>query len=146
MTTNNFTTAFYVSQSPAEAFNAINNVRGWWKEDLEGGTNHLNDEFTVHFGDVHRSTQKLVEFIPNEKIVWLVTDSNLNFIKDKQEWTNTRISFDIAEKNNQTQIKFTHIGLVPDGECYNDCSIAWNGYINGSLRSLIMTGKGQPTP
>jgi hypothetical protein len=146
MSTINFTTAFYVSQSAAEAFNAINNVRGWWKEDLEGGTSHLNDEFTVRFGDVHRSTQKLVEFIPNEKIVWLVTDSNLNFIKDKQEWTNTRISFDIAEKDNQTQIKFTHLGLTPDGECYADCSNAWSGYINGSLRSLITTGKGQATP
>jgi hypothetical protein len=29
-------------------------------------------------------------------------------------------------------------------ECYDPCSNAWGTYINGSLRSLIATGKGQP--
>jgi hypothetical protein len=146
MTTQDYTTAFYVSQSPAEAFNAINNVRGWWKEDLEGDTNHPDDEFTVRFGDVHSSTQKLVEFIPNKKVVWLVTDCNLSFLKDKQEWTNSRVSFEITEEDTQTRVKFTHLGLSPDSECYNDCSNAWSGYINRSLRNLITTGKGQPAP
>ena len=29
-------------------------------------------------------------------------------------------------------------------ECFEACSDAWGGYIKGSLRSLIATGKGQP--
>jgi hypothetical protein len=145
MATSNYTTAFLVDQTPAEAFDAINDVRGWWTENLEGQSKKLNDEFTVYFGDVHVSTQKLVELIPNKKVVWLVTDSHLNFISDKSEWTNTRISFEITTVDNKTQVRFTHLGLAPEIECFDACSNAWSEYIHQSLFPLITTGKGRPT-
>jgi hypothetical protein len=133
-----------VNATRHEAFKAINSVTKWWTENLEGGSKKLNDEFTVRFGDVHLSTQKLVELIPDKKVVWLVTDSRLNFVKDKKEWINTKISFDIAEKGEKTQITFTHIGLVPAIECYDGCSGAWGYYIKESLFKLLTEGKGMP--
>ena len=135
-----------VDATAHEAFESINNVTQWWTRNLEGSSQKLNDEFTVRFGDVHVSTQKLIEVIPDKKVVWLITDSKLNFIKDNQEWTGTKISFEISEKDNKTQIRFTHQGLVPEIECFNACSNAWGDYINNSLRNLVNTGKGQPTP
>ena len=137
-------TSIMVHATAQEAFDAINNVRGWWTENLEGHSEKLNDEFTVRFGDVHVSTQKLVEVIPGKKIVWLVTDSRLNFIQKKDEWTNTSIVFDITEKDGRTQVSFTHIGLVASIECFDACSNAWAPYIQHSLAGLINTGKGQP--
>ncbi len=145
MSTLNYTTSFLVDQTPKEAFDAINNVRGWWTENLVGNTQKLDDEFSVQFGDVHYSKHKLIEVMPNEKVVWLTTDSRLNFIEDKTEWTGTKIVFNITPKGDQTEVRFTQLGLVPEVECYKDCSNAWGGYINDSLRSLITKGKGQPT-
>jgi hypothetical protein len=145
-TTSAFTTTILVDKTPDEAFNAINNVREWWTGEpgVEGSTDKLGDEFTYRYKDLHYSKQKITELIPGKKIVWLITDSKLNFIKDKSEWTGTRISFEISEKNNKTQIRFTHVGLIPGIECYSDCSNAWGQYIQQSLLKLITTGKYQP--
>ena len=145
MNDQNFTTAFTVDQTPKQVFDAINNVRGWWTENLDGSTEQLNDEFSVRFGDVHYSKHKLIAVIPDAKVVWLTTDSQLNFIEDTTEWNGTQIIFDITTKDNQTEVRFTQIGLVPQIACYKDCSNAWTGYIQDSLKKLITTGVGEPT-
>ena len=146
MENQSFTLSFLVDESPQKVFETINNVRGWWTPNLEGSTHRLNDEFEVRFGDVHYSKHKLTEVVQNEKVVWLVTDSKLSFVKDKKEWVNTRIIFEIVRNGRKTQVVFRHDGLVQDVECYDACSDAWSGYILGSLRNLIMTRKGQMTP
>jgi len=145
MNKQDFTTSFLVDKSPKEAFEAISNVRAWWTEGVEGNTEKLNDEFSVQFWNVHYSKQRLTEVVPYSKIVWLVTESKLTFIDDESEWTGTRVVFDITKKGEQTEVRFTHIGLVPQGECYNDCSNAWSGYVNNSLKNLLTTGVGNPT-
>jgi hypothetical protein len=144
MSNQNFTTAFSVYQTPDEAFAAIINVRGWWSDEIEGRTDKLGEEFTYRYEDIHYSKKEITELIPAKKVVWLVLNSSLNFVKNKTEWNGSKISFDIAKKGDKTEVRFTHVGLIPEFECYNDCSNAWGFYINTSLRSLITTGTGQP--
>lgn len=126
-----------------KAFENITNVSGWWTQNLEGHSKKLNDEFTVYFGDVY-STQKLVEVIPDKKIVWLVTDCRLTWLKDKTEWKGTQMIFEISRAKDKTEIRFTHIGLVPGIECYNSCTKGWDHYIEQSLFKLVTEGKGLP--
>ncbi len=144
MDAKNFTITIVVNQSPAEVFNAINNVRGWWSEELEGRSEKLNDEFTYHYKDVHRCKMKLIEVDPGKKVIWLVLENYFSFTNDKSEWTGTKIIFDITDQDGKTTLCFTHQGLVPEYECYTACVNGWSQYIQKSLLSLITTGKGQP--
>ena len=146
MNSQDFTAGFSVDQTPDQVFDAIKNVRGWWSEEIEGRTDALGAEFTFHYKNLHRSIQKITEFRPGKKVVWHVLDSRIGFVKDKAEWKGTDIVFEIVRKNGKTELRFTHVGLIPSIECYGDCSGAWSFYINDSLRSLIATGKGQPNP
>ena len=144
MKSQNYTTVFTVDQSPEEAFAAINDVRDWWSGNIEGSTNKLGDEWTYRYEDVHYSKQRIIELVPGKKVAWLVLDSYLSFVEDKTEWNGTKVTFEIAEKDDKTEVRFTHVGLVPDYECYGACSSAWGSYINGSLRKLISKGRGEP--
>ena len=141
-----FSITFLVDKTPQAAFDAINNVRGWWSEEIEGETDKLGAEFKYHYQDVHRGKFKITEFVPGKKVVWHVVENYFNFVKDKTEWTGTDIVFEIAQKGDKTEVRFTHVGLVPAYECYDVCSNAWGSYISGSLRNLMTTGKGQPNP
>jgi len=144
MNNKNLQISFFVDQPANEVFNAVSNIAKWWTENVKGNAQKLNDEFTVQFEDIHFSKQQLVEVVPNKKVVWLVTESDLSWLKNKQEWTDTRIVFEMTDQGNGTQFQFTHIGVTPGVECYNGCTSAWNQYVASSLFKLITTGKGQP--
>jgi hypothetical protein len=142
MSEQNYTTTILVDRTPAEVFAAINNAQTWWtgQPGVTGSTNKLGDVFTYQYGDVHRSTHKITEWVKDRKIVWHTLEAELNFVDDKSEWTGSDIVFEITMQGDQTEVCFTHIGLVPAVQCYGDCSGAWGYYINECLRSLITTG------
>ena len=144
MDNKDFTATILVDQTPATAFNAIKNFRAWWSQDIEGNTDKLNETFFYHYKDVHLCKLKLIEMVPDEKLVYLVVDNEFNFVKDKTEWINTKLIFEITKEGEKTKVTFTHEGLVQEYECYNVCHDAWTSYIQGSLQSLITTGKGKP--
>jgi hypothetical protein len=146
MKTRDFTISILVDNSANEAFNAINNVRGWWSERIDGSTDKLNEEFTYQRWDVHKCTLKITELIPDTRVVWSVLDNFFDFTEDQTEWIGTKIEFEIFNTGKKTQVKFAHHGLSPDFECYNICFDAWTFYIQKSLQELITTGKGQPNP
>ena len=139
-----FTAAFSVDQTPEEVFHAINNVRGWWSEDIEGGTGKVGGEFTYRYQDVHRCRIKVTELVAGARVAWRVLDNYFDFTRDKSEWKDTEIHFEIIARDGKTEIRFTHAGLVPGYECFDVCSNAWGFYLYTSLRALIRTGHGLP--
>ncbi|HWZ62637.1 MAG TPA: SRPBCC domain-containing protein [Steroidobacteraceae bacterium] len=144
MKAEHFTASFTVDQSPDEVFAAVNNVRAWWSGQIEGRTDKPGEVFTYRYQDLHLSTQEITEWVPGKKVVWHILDARINFVSDKTEWVGTDVVFEIAKKGNQTELRFSHVGLVPTIECYGKCAGAWGFFINNSLRSLITTGKGDP--
>ena len=146
MDNKDFTSTITVNKSPEEAFRSIKNFRGWWSEDIEGATDEVGATFFYHYKDVHLCKIKLVEVVPDKKLVYQVIDNEFSFTKDKTEWTGTKLIFELTEEGKQTKVTFTHEGLVPEYECYNVCNDAWTGFIQKSLKDYINTGKGQPNP
>src|ERR1043166_5890218 len=109
-----YTATIEVGNAPQDVFDHIMEVSKWWSKDFEGNSANLNGEFVICHPGRHYSKQKLVELIPGERIVWLVTESELDWLEnDKHEWTNTRMVFEITTKNSNTVLHFTHEGLVP---------------------------------
>ena len=125
MKDNSFTTTITVDQTPEQAFAAINDPRRWWSEAIEGPTDAVGGEFTFKYKDVHFSKQQVTELVPGRRVVWTVTDSALQFVDHKDEWTGTKLVFEIARKDDKTEVTFRHEGLVPEFDCYEACSKGW---------------------
>lgn len=147
--TDHLTARISVSHTPDEVFAAITNVRGWWSENIIGATAAADDEFVFYeAGDgIRFSRFRLTEVVPGRRVVWHVVDSYLIFIEDHDEWTDTRVIFDISAGSDGTTVHFTHEGLTAaDSACFEACSRGWTFYITESLPRLIATGTGQPMP
>ncbi|MCE3076165.1 SRPBCC family protein [Chryseobacterium gwangjuense] len=141
MSTQNFSYTFTTSKPTNEVFNILINPKQWWMglhdEIITGKSEQPNDVFIFDAGNgVHHTEQKLIEVIPDQKIVWEVTDSNLTFANKTDEWTGTKIGFDISPEDNNTRVVFTHDGLTPEFECYGGCSSAWTQYLEKLEKEL----------
>ncbi len=138
-----FTTGFTVDQAPDAVFAAICDPRRWWSEGILGRSEKIGDRFTHQVLDLHRCDLAVKHLSPGRKVVWTVLDNYFSFTKDRTEWKGTDIVFEIARAGDRTEVRFTHVGLVPDYECYDVCVDGWQTYV-ASLRDLIATGQGQP--
>jgi hypothetical protein len=141
--TQDFSYSLTVKASAKDAMKRISEVHLWWAKKFKGKAINLNDVFSVHFGDTFVDF-KIFELIPDKKITWLVTDCNLHWIKDKKEWKNTEVIWNLIEKDGKTEIDFVHKGLTPESECYETCKPGWTGHLKNSLLKLIDEGTGFP--
>jgi hypothetical protein len=87
----------------------------------------------------------VVESSP-ERVEWEVADARIAYVAEQDEWTGTRIVFELEPVTDGTRLTFVHRGLVPELECYDSCSQAWAGLVHGSLRRLVTEGVGEPYP
>lgn len=140
-----FTTSFTVDRSPQEVSAAVIDVRAWWLEQIEGDPTAVGNEFGFSVPGVHRSRLRVTELVPGERVVWRVLDNHMSFVEDQSEWIGTDIRFDLTPVDSGTEVRFAHVGLSAEDQCFDVCSSAWTMYVDGSLRRLITTGQGSPS-
>jgi hypothetical protein len=138
-----YQTSIIVNVTAKEAQGAINKVSEWWTKNFKGSSNKVDDKFTVRFGETFVDF-KVDEIVPGKKMAWSVTDCYLHWLNDKKEWNDTKIEWEISGNGKSIKINMTHVGLVPEIECYNDCRKGWNFYVNESLLKLLTEGMGIP--
>lgn len=114
MKNQNYTVTIEVVKSPNDVFNHVINLSKWWPEEFVGESVKLNSEFVFRSGDTHYSKNKVVEFVPNKKVVWLATESIRK--TDNYDWTGTKFIFELTPKGDNTLLKFTYDGFILENE------------------------------
>jgi hypothetical protein len=109
-----YTTSIEVPFPPSLVFARLNDVSKWWPENFQGLSAELHDEFTLTTGDVHYSKQRIVEFVPYEKVVWLVIDSLRK--PDNYVWTGAKMIFELTSASDKTRLTLTYHGPAPENE------------------------------
>lgn len=140
MDNKHFSTTIVFDLAPAVVFDAINRPADWWPGLITGSSAKPGDEFNYQYKDFHLSTQKVEEMIPNQRVVWRVTGSQIRYVQDIDEWTGTRIIFELSEQDGKTLLRFTHEGLTPRIECFDSCSTTWDKILRQGLQALLITG------
>ena len=135
MKQSNYTYTFKTGKPTEQVLKILLDVKHWWsglyEETITGSSQNVGDEFIFKAGGgAHYTEQRLVELIPNKSVVWLITRSNLSFLNHPSEWEGTKIRFDLTSDGENTNVIFTHEGLVDLLECYGTCSTAWTGYLS----------------
>jgi hypothetical protein len=134
--------SFTAKISAKEALLKISHVDQWWGVGFEGQAGKSDDHFIIKMGPEAWFNCTVTEQVPDKKMVWTVDNCYMPWYADKQEWTNTRMIFELSEHNGETTLTFTHQGLVPEIECYKDCQPGWTHWITRSLFAYLTIGKG----
>lgn len=109
-----YTTAIQIAKPAAEVFDHLIDLTKWWPEDFEGEALGLHAEFVFKTGDGHYSKNKVTEFVPGQKLVWLTTESLRK--ADNFDWTGTYMIFELTPKADKTLVTFTYDGVVLEQE------------------------------
>jgi hypothetical protein len=128
---------------PAEqALNRISKITDWWGVTMEGNPSKLNDNFVIRMTGDSFFNMRVSELIPDKKMSWHISDCNMPWYNNKKEWTDTSLIFECVPESDGTRITFTHEGLTPQSECWEDCKPGWTHWIQTSLYSYLTTGQG----
>ena len=110
-----YTVTVLLDMPADELFRVITvELGGWWPEEIRGGCTAPDVEFELFTADSHYSRNRVIEWIPGGRVVWLVTDSLRKL--DGHRWTGTRMIFDLLPRQGATELSFTYDGPVPKEE------------------------------
>src|SRR5215472_7752475 len=129
--------------SAEEAYRKVARVSDWWSQRSTGETRQVGDTFRVDFGETWINFE-VVEAVANKRVVWHVTDCHLHSFRDRTEWKDTSIIWDLTTANDTTTITMTHAGLTPAVECFKACEAGWNFHVRESLLKLLTEDRGLP--
>jgi uncharacterized protein YndB with AHSA1/START domain len=114
-----------------EALATIEGLRGWWVSTAWG---EPGPGGTIDFGFCKMN---VLEATPG-RVRW-------RCVEGPPEWLGTDVTFDLAWKDGQTIVLFTHAGWKEPVEFMHHCSTKWATFLL-SLRDLLEKSVGHPAP
>ncbi|MDE3080400.1 MAG: SRPBCC domain-containing protein [Paracoccaceae bacterium] len=123
-----------IAADPARVLRALTTVAEigeWWSENATGDA---TEGGTFHF----RGGSMTVTKASADGVLW-------RYSGPARDWEGTDVSIRLKPSDGQTIVLFTHSGWREPVEFMHHCSTKWAMFLM-SLKSLIETGQGQPTP
>jgi uncharacterized protein YndB with AHSA1/START domain len=124
-----------------KALTARERLAAWWTNDTQGEGKVggvLRFRFVADGVEIGGFDMKVLELDPGKRVLWEVVDG-------PQEWIGTKISWELKQEGEYAIVLFKHQGWKEPVEFMHHCSTKWAIYMM-SLKSLVETGKGAPSP
>ena len=118
------------------ALTTVEGLSGWWADDTQGD-NRVGGVLQFRF-DAGGIDTKVIELHPADRVRWEVVDG-------PEEWIGTTITFDLKQDGDYVSVLFKHQGWQEPVEFMHHCSTKWAIFLM-SLKSLVETGRGAPSP
>jgi len=116
-------------------------IAGWWTTDTTGDSKvggMLKTLFSVDGKVLGGFDLAVRELVPGKRVLWQV-------IEGPAEWIGTKIDFQLRQEGAYSIVMFKHEGWKQPVEFMHHCSTKWAIFLM-SLKSLVETGKGNPSP
>lgn len=124
------------------ALSTIDGLAGWWTRKTTGDSRvgrTIAFRFDAPNGEeIGGFDMNVVELAPDEKVRWRVDAG-------PDEWIGTDVDFALSRQGDYTIVRFGHRNWREPGEFMAHCSTKWATFLL-SLRDLIETGRGRPSP
>lgn len=132
----NYSKAIQVNASSKSIFSALTeNLHKWWGA-ITNANFKAGGHFTVTFHNGYWWTFEIVEYHPDQELIWKCIDGEPEFNK---EWIGHILHWKIDKSDTLTQINFHQVGLTPDTDCYSVCSSTWDRFITEELKEFLVT-------
>ena len=130
-------------QAPrARVFDAIATLdgpRGWWTP-LVSGSAERGGELRFEFEGLNETILMRVDVWQRPSALhWSCVEHS-----GHPEWVGTKLVFNLIELGPEVcELRFRHIGLVPELECYGVCKRGWDSFLP-SIVGFVEEGQGSP--
>ncbi len=129
-----------IKASPSDVYNALATCEGlsnWWTTTTHGDSK-VDGIIEFRFGPRGGFDIRVLDLVPGKHVLWQVVDG-------PEDWIDTRISFDLKQEDDYTNLLFKHQGWRKPEEFMHHCSTKWGAFLM-SLKSLLETGNAAPWP
>lgn len=126
-------------ESVYEAVATMEGISEWWTRDGVRGESSEGSRLQFFFGQPEpAAVMEVSQLSPDGHVKW-------NCVDGPEEWVGTSITFDLAQKDVETVVMFTHADWREPAEFMAHCSARW-AYFLLSLKGYLETGSGTPFP
>jgi uncharacterized protein YndB with AHSA1/START domain len=124
------------------ALSTVEGVAGWWTKETSGyskvgGTIEVRFH-SVDGKEIGSMKMEVAALDPHKTVQW-------RFTSGPEEWMGTDAIFNLSQDGEYTIVLFAHRNWREANEFMSHCSTKWATFMV-SLKELVETGKGQPSP